>query len=593
MLILRLSLASKCRMLFGLAVVLILASALFVPWRVGESFVHQLKIQRARHLAILARAQLDPSAEDWTKQQAQFDRWWDDNAADLELPDIKPLFIKLPTGDTWLTHRKVRELKAVGDFIRKRSRSLRRLLPTPAPVQLVRGVWQTLSQQQRDRIGNESWTLAFRLARAVAPPAFQLDEFQRDCVLQMARDKKLNEMRADEQVGRSTTYRLVMAVRGEDTGSGRQPLVGLIDVRLKAPDLSSVLLWTRFMFLLAGLLAGFLAVLVFYIIVQKLILAPVRDLTVLAEDIAGGNLSARADINTGDEFQELGGAFNAMLAELERARIELETINRSLDTRLGELAETNVALYESNRLKSEFLANVSHELRTPLTSIIGFADLLRDTAQSGGELDKQRTARFAHNILTSGRMLLDLINDLLDLAKIEADKVELHRTRFSLQDICEALGDFVRPLIEKKSLNFRLDVAEDLPPMESDAGKLRQVLYNLLSNAIKYTPEGGTVSLQATPFAENRQVCITVADTGPGITPEDQERIFEKFRQLDASVTREHSGSGLGLAISKELSQLLGGSIRVESEPGKGSRFIVTLPIQSPTTARRPLPTLT
>ncbi len=409
----------------------------------------------------------------------------------------------------------------------------------------------------------------------------------------MSRDKKLNEMRTDEQVDSSTTYRLVMAVRGEDSGAGRQPLVGLIDVQLKAPDLSSVLLWTRFMFVLAGLLAGFLAVLVFYIIVQKLILAPVRDLTVLAEDIAGGNLSARADINTGDEFQELGGAFNAMLAELERARVELETINRSLDTRLGELAETNVALYESNRLKSEFLANVSHELRTPLTSIIGFADLLRDTAQSAGELDKQRTARFAHNILTSGRMLLDLINDLLDLAKIEAGKVELHRTRFSLQDICEALGDFVRPLIEKKSLNFRLDLAEDLPSMESDAGKLRQVLYNLLSNAIKYTPERGTVSLEAVAIAGHRQVCITVSDTGPGITPEDQERIFEKFWQLDSSVTREHSGSGLGLAISKELSQLLGGNIRVESERGRGSRFIVTLPVQSPATARRPLPTLT
>ncbi|HSW44102.1 MAG TPA: HAMP domain-containing sensor histidine kinase [Phycisphaerae bacterium] len=589
------SLASKCRLLFALAVVLIIASALFVPWRSMESFVHQLKVQRARHLAVLARAQLYPASEDWDQQQAQLDRWWDANSLTLKLPSTKPRFIKLPTGAIWLARQKLRDkLLATGGLLRKQMKGLDRYVGLPIFVQAAVGAWDRLPAEERDRLQASGEKTLIHLARVLTPPGAALDDFQRDAVRRMTEDPSLNEIpRAEHPSGRPTIYRFILAVRGEDTGSGRQPLIGLIDVRLDAPDTDEVLLWTRVMIGLAGVLAGFLAMLVFYLIVQKLILAPVRDLTVLAEDIAGGNLNARAGITTGDEFQELGDAFNAMLTELERARVELETINRSLDTRLGELAETNVALYESNRLKSEFLANVSHELRTPLTSIIGFGDLLRDSAQSDGPMDKARAARFAHNILTSGRMLLDLINDLLDLAKIEAGKVGLHRARLAVQDICEALSDFVRPLVDKKNLTFISEVDEDLPVMRSDAGKLRQVLYNLLSNAIKYTPENGTVTLRAVAEADRRRIRMSVADTGPGIAPEEQEKIFEKFWQMDASVTREHSGSGLGLAISKELIHLMGGTIHVESQPGQGATFIIVLPVECPESARRPLPSLT
>jgi signal transduction histidine kinase len=245
-------------------------------------------------------------------------------------------------------------------------------------------------------------------------------------------------------------------------------------------------------------------------------------------------------------------------------------------------------LFESNRLKSEFLANVSHELRTPLTSIIGFADLLRDSAQGEGVLDKKRIARFAHNILTSGRLLLDIINDLLDLAKIEAGKIELHRSSFSLRDVCEALSDFMKPLVDKNSLTFEIDLQDNLPVMYSDAGKIRQVLFNLLSNAVKYTPPGGVVRLEARSIDNDQAVQLIVADNGPGIAPEDQQRIFEKFQQLDPSVTREHSGTGLGLPISKEICNLLGGTIRLESELNKGSRFIVELPVECPEMSNRP-----
>jgi signal transduction histidine kinase len=393
--------------------------------------------------------------------------------------------------------------------------------------------------------------------------------------------------------GGPRVYRVVMAVRNVERQPGRSPLVGLIDVRLPAPQSDEMLLLTRLILVLAGMLAGFLAILVFYLISQKLILAPVRELKELAEEIAAGDLSARAALETGDEFEELSDSFNNMLTQLEGSRLELETINRSLDARLGELAETNVALYEANKIKSEFLANVSHELRTPLTSIIGFADLLRDFLQSKEEPEYGRLARYANNIITSGRQLLDMINDLLELTRMEAGKVTLHRTRFSVLDVCEALFDFMRPIVDKKQLTLTSEVTDDLPHLHSDAGKLRQILYNLLSNAVKYTPEGGRVELTARSLEDGQKVELTVRDTGPGIAPEDHERIFEKFRQLDASVTREQGGTGLGLAITKELCQMLGGEIHLESQPGRGAKFIVLLPVESPTTAQRNLTPLT
>ncbi|MBI4581566.1 MAG: HAMP domain-containing histidine kinase, partial [Planctomycetes bacterium] len=236
---------------------------------------------------------------------------------------------------------------------------------------------------------------------------------------------------------------------------------------------------------------------------------------------------------------------------------------------------------------------VSHELRTPLTSIIGFADLLRDAASSDSATDRTRLARYAHNILSSGRNLLDIINDLLDLAKIEAGRIELHRAMFSLRDVCEALYDLTRPLFDKKQIAFETDLADDLPMLNSDAGKLRQILYNLLSNASKYTPEGGRVRMVVEAVNDGRQVRLSVADTGPGIAPDQHERIFEKFRQLDSSVTREHSGTGLGLAITRELAIMLGGGIHLESEMGRGSTFIVDLPVECPEVVQRRIPALT
>jgi len=236
-------------------------------------------------------------------------------------------------------------------------------------------------------------------------------------------------------------------------------------------------------------------------------------------------------------------------------------------------------LYESNRLKSEFLANVSHELRTPLNSILGFAGLLRENLENQGPDSKP--VRYLQNILTSGKNLLDLINDLLDLAKIEAGKMEVRSEPLSLADLFEGLAGLLKPLTETKNLSIVATVAADVPVIETDGPKLQQVLYNFMSNAIKFSPPNGRVELDAR-MESDAAVRIRVSDQGPGIQGDQQEVIFEKFRQVDGGVTRTHGGTGLGLSIARELTLLLGGTIGVQSLPGEGATFWVVIPLKIP-----------
>lgn len=382
-------------------------------------------------------------------------------------------------------------------------------------------------------------------------------------------------------------FRFAMAVRGKATDPHPHVLRGIIDVRLPIPQAGSV--WNSVITVLAGASGAVLAILVFYMVTQRLVLTPVTTLRHAAEQVTTGDIDARTAINSGDEFQDLSDAFNDMLTSLKAAQEELQTTNRSLDIKLGELAETNLALFESNRLKSQFLANVSHELRTPLASIIGFAELLRDAWQEP-EADRRRLARYSEHILTSGRSLLDIINDLLDLAKIEAGKMELHVSQFAMDELCTDLVDFIRPLADKKKQKLILDLPNTPLPFHSDSGKVKQILYNLLSNAVKFTPAGGRIQLSVVQTAPDA-VEIIVRDTGPGIPPERIGTIFEKFHQLDSSKTREHEGTGLGLAITQELAHMLGGSIRLDSRPGEGTTFTVAIPaIKTPPAKRRRVP---
>ncbi len=251
----------------------------------------------------------------------------------------------------------------------------------------------------------------------------------------------------------------------------------------------------------------------------------------------------------------------------------------SLDAKIAELSESNIELFKANKLKSEFLANMSHEFRTPLNAILGFAQVLREKP---GLLKRDKGQRYAENIITSGNRLLTLINDLLDLAKTQAGKMELHVEQASISQICESAVSSFSLLARKKKIKLYLEVSPTVPLLMTDAGKVQQILYNFLSNAVKFTPLRGRIDVRAS-MQDDKTVRIAVTDTGCGIAKEDQELIFEQFRQADGSLTREAPGSGLGLAISKELAGMLAGSIGLRSEVGTGSTFWLDLP-----TALRP-----
>jgi two-component system, NarL family, sensor histidine kinase BarA len=309
-----------------------------------------------------------------------------------------------------------------------------------------------------------------------------------------------------------------------------------------------------------------------YLIVRYIIVKPVKHLKEVSDAIAAGRLNVRSEIQTGDEFEDLSHAFNRMLRSLVSMQDSLRRVNGDLDSKVDELAQANLALYESNRLKSDFLATMSHELRTPLNSILGFSEVLL----SGQALNEKQN-RWVHNIQSSGEQLLNLINDILDLAKIEAGKMQVRIEDFSIRDVFEVMLTMFRQRAEKKNIELREQIIGEVPLLRQDPGKIQQILANLLSNAITFTPEGGRVLLSAEASAG--QLTLIVADTGVGIAPEEQELVFEKFRQSGNPLTRSHAGTGLGLSIIRELSKLLGGGVTLRSELGRGSTFTLTLPL--------------
>ena len=305
-----------------------------------------------------------------------------------------------------------------------------------------------------------------------------------------------------------------------------------------------------------------------YLIIRYVIVKPVKHLKEVSEAIAQGELNIRSEIQTGDEFEDLSHAFNRMLRNLTNTQDRNKKLITDLDRKVDELARVNMALYESNRLKSDFLATMSHELRTPLNSIIGFSEVLL-----GADNLSEKQHRYSANIMTGGKQLLALINDVLELAKLEAGKMRLHPETLSIANVCEHAAALFREQAEKKNIELKVLVDASEPPARQDAGKLHQILTNLVSNAVKFTPEGGRIALKAA--TEGDELVFTVADTGVGIAPDEQELVFEKFRQAANPMTREQGGTGLGLSIVRELAKLLGGDVSLHSEPGRGSTFTV------------------
>ena len=356
--------------------------------------------------------------------------------------------------------------------------------------------------------------------------------------------------------------------------------VAAVRVTLKTSATRAALNRNNLLLLALAILTVFLAMLGAYAIVRYVIVKPVLHLKDVSDEIARGNLENRADINTGDEFEQLSHAFNRMLRHMMTVNDELRNVNEDLDLKFDQLAQVNLRLYETNKMKDEFLATISHELRTPLNSIIGFSDVLL----SGDTLDEKQR-RYVTTIQGSGENLRALIDDLLDLAKIESGKMDVQATEFQVEELIERQTATVLPLAEKKNIELKWDVTSGIEPLLQDFQKMTQVLNNLLSNAIKFTPEGGRVRVTAHQV-DREHVEILVEDTGIGIPLDEQERVFEKFRQASTPggdhMTREYEGTGLGLSIVRELCHLLGGEVSLTSEFGKGSTFRVRLPVEVP-----------
>ncbi len=326
-----------------------------------------------------------------------------------------------------------------------------------------------------------------------------------------------------------------------------------------------------------------------------------QDITII--DALGKDLEVR--LNTAvlkDKMQHVLGTIFVirtlreeieLKAAVEKKSCEFEELSQSLERkvleRTEELERTNHELERLNQIKGRFIANTSHELRTPLNSILGFSDVLLE--KTFGQLNDSQE-RYVKNIHTAGKHLLELINNVLDIAKIDAGKHEIMYESFRIKGLIEEVISIMKPLADKKSIGISELINSDVDFITADRVKIKQVLYNLLSNAIKFTPEGGKVGVNVAydngsvdpsllTLADSTTLKFSVWDTGVGIGPGDKERIFDEFEQADTTLSREYGGAGLGLALSKKLVELHGGTISVESGLGEGSTFIFTVPITS------------
>lgn len=305
---------------------------------------------------------------------------------------------------------------------------------------------------------------------------------------------------------------------------------------------------------------------------QRLISGPILELAHTARVVsAREDYSIRAKKHSQDEVGFLIDRFNDMLAHIQQREADLQEVNE-------QLVQSEQKALAANQSKSEFLAKMSHELRTPLNAIMGYSEMLEEEAV---DLGQEEFVPDLQKIRNAGKHLLDLINDILDLSKIEAGRMELYLETFELGPLIQDVVATISPLVEKNANHLEVHCPDDLESMHADVTKVRQGLFNLLSNACKFT-EHGTLTLDVSrETLEGRDwVTFRVADTGIGMTPEQQQRLFQEFSQADSSTTRKYGGTGLGLVITQRFCQMMGGDVTAESEFGKGSTFTIRLPAE-------------
>jgi len=327
----------------------------------------------------------------------------------------------------------------------------------------------------------------------------------------------------------------------------------------------------------------FLSTLVIYVFSRR-ITRPIKQLTDQATKIADGHLDQRIPVDSRDEIGQLAISFNDMtqalkgnINEKELALAQLRELNQTLEHRIhqrtAKIEAINLELQDATRHKSQFLANVNHEFRTPVSAIIGYSRLiLRETEGQMSQLQRDNLKDLLHN----AEHLLNMTNSLLDLAKIEAGRLEVRVEPVQINTLIDELLTMVTSMVHQDRVRVIRDIAPDIPTLNSDSDKLRQIILNLLSNAAKFTEEG---EIKVSASRSNGSLTLSVSDTGIGIREEELQYIFDEFRQGDMSNGRKYTGTGLGLAIAKKFANLLGGDITVESEVGKGSTFTVTLPV--------------
>jgi signal transduction histidine kinase len=332
------------------------------------------------------------------------------------------------------------------------------------------------------------------------------------------------------------------------------------------------------------------AVAVFAIIffgISRLVTKPLREFETAAQRIEEGDLSVNLEgIGNRDEIHDLALRFNSMSKQLknlyenlenqvETRTVQLASANRELESQRRQLEEANHSLLELSQYKSDFLAIMSHELRTPLTSILAFTEMWEQTSMHKDEEEYAAVGEIQAN----GQILLNMVDNILEMARVEAGKVELTLETVDLVDLITTIEGSLSFLAERRNITFTTVVEPDVPLINADWEKLRRIIVNLISNAIKFTKKGGQVDVRVSLAKEGDRVVITVSDTGIGISEENLRYIFERFTQSDKSSMKRYSGSGLGLAVVKELVEIQAGSIEVTSAHKKGSTFTVSIPV--------------
>lgn len=359
--------------------------------------------------------------------------------------------------------------------------------------------------------------------------------------------------------------------------TGKSELLGFVQISLSKQSLKN----TQRELFVQNISASLLFSLVLYVLLRLIITKVTQPLNTLAttmETAEHGESKIRAEVDGPLEVRNMAHAFNNMMRILElrdkSLRQQKDTLESQVNERTQELVLARDQALEANRLKSEFLATVSHELRTPMNAVIGYTDLLIEELEEEGELAKVTDLQRIH---AAGRHLLGLINNILDLAKIEAGRMDLALEPTHLQELVTGVAELLRPLFENKNNGLKVETTNLDGKVLVDPGKLRQIMLNLLSNANKFTQNG---DIRVRMLRDEQGLCISVTDTGIGIPKEQQTHIFEAFRQADMSTTRQYGGTGLGLTITQRFCRLMGGDIEVHSGPGKGACFTVRLPLR-------------